>query len=108
MGAFRKVASLARLPAGSSLSIEVDGRALALFNVDGTVYALDAECTHAGAPLCEGEVAGTRLTCPWHGATFDLVSGRALSRPASLDLASYAVRIEGDDVLIDPDAGGGR
>jgi nitrite reductase/ring-hydroxylating ferredoxin subunit len=101
MTRFKKVASLSSLPPGSSLSVEVEGRSIALFHAADGIRAVDAECTHAGAPLCEGELEGDVLTCPWHAATFDVVSGKALSRPASLDLKTWPVRVEGDDVLVD-------
>jgi len=101
MSHFVKVASLADLPPGKALAVELEGKSLALFHTDGAIRALDGECTHAGAPLCEGEVEGGVLTCPWHAATFELSSGKALSRPATLDLRSYPVRVEGEDVLVD-------
>jgi len=101
MQRFLKVASLTQLAPGQALAVQVAGKALALFHADGAIRALDGECTHAGAPLCEGELDGTVLTCPWHAATFDLTSGKALSRPATLDLRTYPVRVEGDDVLVD-------
>lgn len=96
-----KVASLSDLPPGTALSVEHEAKLLALFHTPDGIRAVDGECTHAGAPLCEGEVDGGLLTCPWHGATFDLASGKALSLPATLDLHSYPVRVEGDDVLVD-------
>lgn len=101
MTRFKKVASLASLPPGATLSVQVEGRSLALFHAPGGIRAVEGECTHAGAPLCEGELAGNVLTCPWHAATFDVDTGKALTRPASLDLKTWPVRVEGDDVLVD-------
>jgi 3-phenylpropionate/trans-cinnamate dioxygenase ferredoxin component len=101
MTRFQKVATLSSLPPGAALSVEVDGRTIALFHAEGGIRAVDGECTHAGAPLCEGELEGSVLTCPWHAATFDVVTGKALTRPASLDLKTWPVRVEGNDVLVD-------
>lgn len=101
MAGFTRVAALSELPPGGALAIEVAGRALALFRVGDAVHALEGECTHAGGPLSEGDLEGCVLTCPWHAATFDVSTGKALSRPASVDLARYATRVEGDDVLVE-------
>lgn len=58
--------------------IEADGRAIAVFLVDGTVYALDNRCPHEGNPLVEGELLGPTLTCAYHGWRFDLETGACL------------------------------
>lgn len=101
MGSFTRVAQLSEVPPGRSLSVEVAGRSIALFNVGGTLHAIDGECTHAGAPLDEGEVEGGVLTCPWHAATFDLSNGKALTRPASIDLHCYRARVAGDGIEVE-------
>lgn len=100
MSRYIQVAKLPQLPPGSALEVDVEGRAVALFHTSEGLRAIDAECSHAGGPLCEGELEGEVLTCPWHAATFDLGSGKALSLPATLDLRTYPVRVEGDDVLV--------
>lgn len=101
MGTFRDAAALSDLPPGRSLEVRVGGTALALFNVGGTIRALSAECTHAGGPMCEGEVEDGVVTCPWHAATFDLASGRALTRPATLDLVAYPARVVGGRIEVE-------
>jgi nitrite reductase/ring-hydroxylating ferredoxin subunit len=101
MGTFRDVAALSDLPPGRSLPIRVDGTDVALFNVGGTIRAVSSECTHAGGPLCEGDVEEGVVTCPWHAATFDLTDGKALTRPATLDLVSYPARVVGGRVQIE-------
>lgn len=93
MATFRDVAALSDLAPGRSIEVQVAGKALALFNVGGTIRAVSAECTHAGGPLCEGEVEQGVVTCPWHAATFDLSTGKALTRPATLGLESYPARV---------------
>jgi len=67
------------------------GKKIALFNVNNQYYAIDDTCTHAGGPLSEGDVKGTVLTCPWHGATFNIINGEVLGEPASEGVKSYKV-----------------
>jgi nitrite reductase/ring-hydroxylating ferredoxin subunit len=82
----------------------VGGDAVALFNVNGSVHAIANRCTHARASLSEGTVDAARctVTCPWHEGVFSLETGRALSGPPSLPVATYRVKLEGDTVLIAP------
>lgn len=101
MATFRDVAALSDLPPGRSLEVQVDGKGVALFNVGGTIRAVSAECTHAGGPMCEGEVEDGVVTCPWHAASFDLASGKALTRPATLALESYATRVVGGRIEVE-------
>jgi 3-phenylpropionate/trans-cinnamate dioxygenase ferredoxin subunit len=100
MSRFIQVARIAQLPPGAALEVALEGRPVALFHTPEGLRAVDAECSHAGGPLCEGEREGQVLTCPWHAASFDLSSGKALSLPATLDLRTYPVRVEGDAVLV--------
>ena len=99
---FIKVAHLSELPAGQSKLVEVDDVRVALFNLDGAIYAIEDICTHDGGPLVEGDIVnGHQVKCPRHGARFDICTGAALSLPAFRAITSYAVRIEGDDILIE-------
>ncbi len=99
--AFTKAATLAELPPGRAKQVTLNGRTIALFNVGGTVYAIDDTCTHRGAPLWEGDVQATEVTCPWHGARFDVTSGASLCPPASKGVASYTVQVVGDEIQVD-------
>jgi nitrite reductase/ring-hydroxylating ferredoxin subunit len=89
------------LPPGSARAIEAGGRKIALFNFEGTIYAIDDECTHDRASLSEGTVSDGCVTCPSHGAQFDLERGAALTPPAVEGVRSYPVVITGNDVFID-------
>lgn len=80
--------------------VEIDGKLIALFNVDGAVHAIDHNCTHRGGPLAEGLLEGTEVTCPWHGAVFDVTSGGVLGAPAPRDVARHDVRVTGEDIEI--------
>jgi nitrite reductase/ring-hydroxylating ferredoxin subunit len=77
----------------------VEDRLIALFNVDGTFYALDGICPHQGGPLGKGTLAGCLVTCPWHGWQFDVTTGQHVANP-SLTQAGIPVKVEGDDVLV--------
>ena len=67
----------------------------------GRYYAIDDTCTHRGGPLSEGEVDGTTVTCPWHGARFDVRNGTVLNPPAAKGVCSYSVRVDGNDIKVE-------
>jgi 3-phenylpropionate/trans-cinnamate dioxygenase ferredoxin component len=95
-----KVATRDELPPGGKKLVEIDGRAIAVFNVDGRYYAIDDVCTHDGGPLAEGELVGSEIECPRHGARFDVRSGQPLCMPAIEPVAVHAVELKGDDVYV--------
>ena len=100
MGTFVKVATLGELAPGSCRMVEVNGKEVALFNVDGKVYATSNICPHQGGPLAEGMVEGTTVICPWHAWAFDVRSGTSPVNPrAKVD--TYPVKLEGGDVYVD-------
>ena len=86
------------LPAG----FEVDGVPVVLVRQGEQVYALADVCSHAEIALSEGEVTGKGLECWLHGSCFDLRTGEPSSPPASEPVDTYAVRIDGEDVYVDP------
>jgi nitrite reductase/ring-hydroxylating ferredoxin subunit len=101
---FTPAASLADLPPGSAKRVYAAGEAVALFNVNGTIYAIANRCSHARASLSEGTVDPARcaVTCPWHLGIFSLETGQVLDGPPTLPVATYRVKLEGDTVLIAP------
>src|SRR5436309_6645786 len=101
---FTPVASLSELPPGSAKRVYAANEAVALFNVQGTVYAIANRCTHARASLSEGSVDAVRcsVTCPWHEGVFSLETGRVLGGPPSLPVVAYRVTLAGDTVVIAP------
>ncbi len=101
MGTFVKVATVDQCGPDSGLQVEADGKRIALFNVGGTYYAIDDTCTHRGGPLSEGMLSGAEVVCPWHGATFDIKTGKVLSPPAPTGVASYPVRVTGTDIEVE-------
>jgi nitrite reductase/ring-hydroxylating ferredoxin subunit len=83
---------ISEAPPGSALRV---GDA-AVFNVDGTFCATQAKCTHRGGPLSEGKLDGSTLTCPWHGAQFNVCTGAVLRGPAQDPLKTYPVVVDGE------------
>jgi len=81
--------------------VEVEGKKIALFNVDGSIYAIDDTCTHRGGPLSKGVLEGKQVTCPWHGATFDVTTGDVLDPTAPNGVARYNVRLEGSNIEVE-------
>lgn len=89
------------VPPGRGLAVNVEGLRIAVFNVDGTYYAIDDTCTHAEASLSEGLVDGSIVECPLHGARFDLRTGAVVGPPADQPVMAYKVRVEGGDIQIE-------
>ena len=79
------------------------GSSIALFNVEGTFYAIDNTCTHRGGPLGEGELKGDTVECPWHGAHFNVKTGAVTVPPAPSGVRSFPVKVEGSEVLVEVD-----
>lgn len=100
MGIFTKIAEKAELNPGEGKVVEVAGKTLALFNVDGTFYALDNTCLHRGGPLGEGELDDKIVTCPWHGWRWDVTSGANTNNPA-VKVACFPVKVEGASVFVE-------
>ena len=99
MMTFTKVATKSDIPKGAGKAVEVGGKTIAIFNCDGTFYAIDNTCKHRGGPLGEGMLGGTSVTCPWHGWEYDVTTG-ACAMDASIKVQKYDVKVEGDDILV--------
>ena len=114
------VARLTELPPGERKIVEVEGRSIGVFNVNGKLHALRNVCPHQGAPLCLGSVQGTSapsapgeytwersgeiLRCPWHGWEFDITTGRSVFNPHRMRVRSYEVTVastEGTDPAVE-------
>lgn len=103
MAEWVKVAEVGEVAAGQKKQIDIDGLAVAVFNVDGQLYAIEDVCTHDGAPLAHGRFAGQEVTCPRHGARFNVCTGAALCMPAFEPVTTFPVQIAGNDILIEVD-----
>jgi nitrite reductase/ring-hydroxylating ferredoxin subunit len=100
--AFVKVAEVGELSPGEMKMVEVGGNQILLANVAGNIWACDNECTHAGAPLSEGELDEDQVECPLHGSVFNVVTGEVIGPPAAENLRLFQVTIEGPDILVGP------
>lgn len=105
-----------RYPVGSKRIIEVDGRSIGIFNVDGQLHAVLNRCPHALAPLCLADLTGTWLAgppdepryglqgrvlrCIWHGWEWNIETGRTVAGTDPRRLSRYPIRVEGDRVVI--------
>ena len=96
-----KVANKSDIAEGKAITVSANNKQIAIFNLAGQFYAIADECSHAGGPLSEGEVEGTTVTCPWHGATFNITTGDALSAPAFDGVSKFKVVVDGDDIKIE-------
>ena len=101
MADYVKVAKTNEIEPGKARLFDVKGKPIALVNVDGKFFAVDNTCTHRGGPLAEGEISGHEVTCPWHGARFDVRTGEVAGPPAQKGVARYGVRVTGTDVEVE-------
>jgi nitrite reductase/ring-hydroxylating ferredoxin subunit len=95
-----RVARASELAAGECKVVDAGGKALALYNVDGTFYATDNECRHRGGPLGDGILQGHTVICPLHYWKYDVRTG-VQQENEGIRLGCYAVTIEGDEVFIE-------
>jgi nitrite reductase/ring-hydroxylating ferredoxin subunit len=94
------VGEAADLKPGEARVVDADGRALALFNVDGAFYALDNACSHRGGPLGEGDLDGAVIVCPWHAWRWDVRTGANVNNPA-VRMACFPVSVEGGRLIVE-------
>ena len=95
-----RVGQAGDVPAGEGRVIEADGRTLAVFNVDGTLYALDNACPHRGGPLGDGDLDGRLVACPWHAWQWDVTSGANANNPA-VRVPCFPVTVEAGEIFVD-------
>lgn len=101
MSEFVKAASTNEIAPGQARLVNIKGKEIALFNIEGSFFALENSCTHEEGPLAEGDIEGYEVTCPWHGARFDVRTGQVLSAPAFEDVVRYNVRVIGTDIEVE-------
>jgi nitrite reductase (NADH) small subunit len=94
------VAQTADVPAGEGRVVDAEGRALALFNVEGAFYAVDNACAHRGGPLGEGELDGTVVVCPWHAWRWDVKTGANVNNPA-VTMTCFPALVDGGRVFVE-------
>lgn len=98
-----RVASTRDLRPGQMLCVEIDGLPIALANVAGDIYAFGDSCRHEGGPLSSGVLIDDTVTCPWHGWTYSVRTGKSIVPPVGLRIPTFPVHIDGEDVYIEID-----
>lgn len=99
---YADVAAVQDVAEGRSLLVEVNYVRVALFNLKGTIYAIEDVCTHDGGPLVEGEIVNEyEVECPRHGARFDIRSGEVTRGPAFIPTVTYNVQIVNDRIFME-------
>ena len=93
---------LAAVPEGTAVRVEFGEIPVCLVHTEGEVFAIQDVCSHADIPLSEGDVADGTVECWLHGSRFDVRSGNPTGLPANRPVPTYPVKVEGDDVLVDP------
>lgn len=100
---FVEVTMRDRLPVGTMVSAWAGGRKVLVYNVGGSYYATDEQCTHRECSLEKGQLIGQVVSCPCHWARFDVTTGAVLSPPAKDPLPTYPVKVEGNRILVGVD-----
>jgi nitrite reductase/ring-hydroxylating ferredoxin subunit len=95
-----RAAALADVTPGVLHLVVTGDTRVVLVRVGDRVVAVDGTCTHRGGPLADGKLSGHRLTCPWHGWMFDVRTGQCVFPPRGIAVASYPVRVDGEDVWV--------
>lgn len=98
---FVRFAKQEEIPPGGRKSLRIGLRRIAVFNIAGTLYAIEDACAHMKAPLSQGRLAGMELTCSWHGWAYDIATGRRKGREAGC-VRIFPVKIESGVILVDP------
>jgi nitrite reductase (NADH) small subunit/3-phenylpropionate/trans-cinnamate dioxygenase ferredoxin subunit len=99
MSDFVPVAKVGAIAPGQGEAFAVHGRMVAVFNVDGTYYAIDDFCPHMGASLAGGRVEHGMVSCPWHAWRFKVCDGTWCDNPR-IKIDSFEVKVEGEDILV--------
>ena len=104
---FIRVANKAELPVNKMILVVVGGKEVLLANIDGSYYAIANKCTHLGGSLSKGSLEGSIVTCPRHGARFNVKTGQAIAdakigfiKMGVKDEESYSVKVEGTDIFV--------
>jgi nitrite reductase (NADH) small subunit len=85
---------------GTIREFHVEGRAIAVANVEGKFYAINNTCLHRGGPLGQGAMNGKVVTCPWHGWQYDVTTGKVTQNP-SVGVDCYPLEVRGEDIYVD-------
>ncbi len=90
---FLEIAPASELPPGERLYVEIEGKPIVIFNIAGQYFSIADVCSHDDGPVGEGNLDGYNITCPRHGAQFDIRTGRVVQMPAVVDIPAYPVKV---------------
>jgi len=99
MSEYVAVARVEEFAPGEGRVVEVNGNEVAVFNLNGTFYAIDNICVHQGGPLGEGVLEGENVICPWHRWKYNVKSGVCAANP-SVTVQTYSVKVEDGQVKV--------
>ena len=85
---------------GAGIGVQVQGRSIALFSIEGQAYATDNHCTHGNALLCDGFIEGHEVECPFHQGRVDVRTGSPTCAPVTEALKTYPIKVEGGQVFL--------
>ena len=94
------VCAIDELPDDDVKGVQVAGQDIALYHVEGEVFATEGACSHGNAKLCEGYLEGHEIECPLHQGRFDIRSGKAMCAPLTADIRIYLIKKEDGRVLV--------
>ena len=92
--------ALTAVPEGDVTAIQINGKEIAYYEVEGEIFATDNICTHGRARLSDGFLEGKEIECPLHQGRFDVCTGKALCAPLHKDIQTYPIKIENGKVFI--------
>lgn len=99
-GEWTPAVSVSEIPDDEVIAVAVNGRDLAVYKIEESIYATDNLCTHGAARLSDGFLEGREIECPLHQGRFDVCTGKALCVPLTADLKTYPVKIEAGQVMV--------
>ncbi len=100
MSSWVVIGSADELANGERMVLQIDEKFVAVFNVDGDYFAIEDRCSHDDGELADGTLNGCEIECSRHGAKFDIRTGKAMSAPAIVDIDSYEVKVEGEELQL--------
>jgi 3-phenylpropionate/trans-cinnamate dioxygenase ferredoxin component len=97
---FLEIAPASELPPGERLFVEIGGKPIVIFNIAGQYFSIGDVCSHDDGPVGEGDLEGYNITCPRHGAEFDVRTGKVTQMPAVIDIPAYPVQVRDGNIYL--------
>lgn len=97
---YQNLCKLNDIKENQTIVVEIKERNIMVAKINGEIYAFDNNCTHENIPLTGGQIFNGQIQCPHHGARFDIKTGKATQFPAVMELKTYEIKIENEDVMV--------